>query len=60
MELFISMGLPIVLLFGITLLFMSAGIPNWVQQFKSNSSMLRNFGIITMSTVTIIIYLAKR
>ena len=60
MELFIAIGLPIVLLFGITLLFMSDGMPSWVHQYKSNNSILWNFGIISMSTVTIIIYLAKR
>ena len=60
MELFIAIGLPIVLLFGITLLFISDGILRWVQKYKSNNSILWNFGIISMSTVTIIIYLAKR
>ena len=60
MELFIALGLPVVLIFGITLLFMKVGIPIWVQKYKSNSSMLWNFGIITMSTVTAIIYLVKR
>ena len=60
MELFIAIGLPIVLLFEITLLFMSDGIPSWVQQYKNNNSILWNFVIISISTVTIIIYLAKR
>ena len=60
MELFIAIGLPIVLLFGITLLFMSDGMPSWVQQYKSNNSILWNFVIISFSPVTIIIYLAKR
>ena len=60
MELFIAIGLPIVLLFGITLLFMSDVMPSWVQQYKSNNSILWNFVIISISTVTIIIYLAKR
>ena len=60
MELFIAIGLPIVLLFGITFLFISDGMPSWVQQNKSNNSILWNFVIISISTVTIIIYLAKR
>ena len=60
MELFIAIGLPIVLLFGTTLLFMSDGMPSWVQKYKSNNSILWNFVIISISTVTIIIYLAKR
>ena len=60
MELFIALGLPIVLLIGLTFLFMSDGIPDWVQNLNRNSSTIWNFGIVAMSTVTVIIYLAKR
>ena len=60
MELFFALGLPIVLLIGLTLLFMSDGIPTWVEQFNGNSSTLWNFGIVAMGTITVIIYLAKR
>jgi len=60
MELFIAIGLPIVLLFGLTLLFLSDGIPSWVQQFNRNSSTLWNFGIVAMSTMVLITFLARR
>ena len=60
MELFIAIGLPVVLLFGLTLLFMSEGIPSWVQEINRNSATLWNFGIVLMSTITVIIYLARR
>ena len=60
MELFIALGLPIVLLVGLTLLFMSDDIPSWAQQFNRNSSTLWNFGIIAMGTMTVIISLARR
>ena len=60
MELFIALGLPIVLLIGLTFLFMSDGIPAWIQNLNRNSSTIWNFGIVAMSTVTVIIYLAKR
>ena len=60
MELFIALGLPTVLLIGLTLLFMSDGVPNLVQKLNRNSSTIWNFGIVAMSTMTIIIYLAKR
>ena len=60
MELFIALGLPIVFLIGLTFLFMSDGIPIWVQNLNRNSSTIWNFGIVAMSTVTVIIYLAKR
>ena len=59
MELFIALGLPIVLLIGLTFLFMSDGIPVWVQNLNRNSSTIWNFGIVAMSTMTVIIYLAK-
>tara|TARA_B100000242_G_scaffold199091_1_gene144015 strand:- start:77 stop:259 length:183 start_codon:yes stop_codon:yes gene_type:complete len=60
MELFIALGLPIVLLIGLTFILMSDGIPVWVQNLNENSSTIWNFGIVAMSTVTVIIYLAKR
>ena len=60
MELFIAISLPIVLLFELTLLFLSDGIPSWVQQFDRNSSTLWNFGLVAMSTVALITYLARR
>ena len=60
MELFIALGFPIVLLVGLTLLFMIDGIPSWVQQLNRNSSTLWNFGIVAMGTMTVIIYLARR
>ena len=60
MELFIALGLPTVLLIGLTFLFMADGVPDWVQNLKRNSSTIWTFGIVAMSTMTIIIYLAKR
>ena len=60
MELFIAISLPIVLLFGLILLFLSDGIPSWVQQFDRNSSTLWNFGIVAMSTMALFTYLTRR
>ena len=60
MELFIALSLPIVLLFGLILIFLSDGIPSWVQQFDRNSSTIWNFGIVAMSTMALITYLARR
>tara|TARA_Y100000589_G_scaffold134417_1_gene128510 strand:+ start:383 stop:565 length:183 start_codon:yes stop_codon:yes gene_type:complete len=60
MELFIAIGLPIVLIFGLTVLFTLHGIPSWVQQIIRNYSTLWNFGIIAMTIMTVIIYLTKR
>ena len=60
MELFLALGLPIVLLVGLTLLFLTDGIPSWVQQLNRNSSTLWNFGVVAMGTMTVIIYLARR
>ena len=60
MEFFIALGFPIILLVGLTLLFMTDGVPLWVQNFDRNSSTIWNVGIVAMSTTTVIIYLAKR
>ncbi len=59
MELFIALGFPIVLLVGLTLLFMTDGFPDWVSNLNRNSSTIWNLGIVVMSTITAIIYLSK-
>ena len=60
MEFFIAVVLPIFLLVGLTLLFMIDGMPHWVQNLNRNSSTIWNFGIVAMSTMMVIIYLARR
>ena len=60
MELLIALGLPLVLLIGLTFLFISDDIPVWIQNLSINSSTIWNFGIVAMTTMTVIIYLAKR
>ena len=55
-----ALGFPIVLLVGLTLLFMKYGIPIWDQQFFINSSTLLNLGIVAMGTMTVIIHLARK
>ena len=60
MEFFLALGFPIILLVGLTLLYMTDGVPFWVHNFNRNSSTIWNVGIVSMSTMTVIIYLAKR
>ena len=60
MEFFIALGFPIILLVGLTLLFMTDGVPFWVQNFNRNSSTIWNIGIVAISTTTVIICLARR
>jgi hypothetical protein len=60
MELIFALGLPIILLIGLTFFFMSGGIPAWIQNLSGKSSTIWNFGIVSMSTMTIIIYLSRR
>ena len=60
MELFIAISLPIVLLFGLTLIFMLDGIPRWVKQLNRNSSTVWNFGIVTIGIMTAKICLSNK
>ena len=60
MGLFFAIGLPMILLIGLTFFFMSEGIPSWIQNLNSKSSTIWNFGIVSMSAMTIIIYLSRR
>ena len=60
MDLFIAIALPIILLIGFTFLFMTYDFPSWIINFTRNSSNIWNFGIIAMTTITIVIYSAKK
>tara|TARA_A100001011_G_scaffold292759_1_gene304505 strand:+ start:1432 stop:1614 length:183 start_codon:yes stop_codon:yes gene_type:complete len=60
MELIFALGFPIILLIGLIFFFMSEGIPAWIQKLSGKSSTIWNFGIVSMSTMTIIIYLSRR
>lgn len=60
MELFKAISLPILLFFGLTLLFMLNRIPSWVKNFNRNSSTVWNLGIFAMITMTVIIYLSNK
>ena len=60
MELIIAISLPIVLLFGLTLLLILDEIPRWVKKLNRNSSIVWNFGIVAMGTMTVIIYLSNK
>ena len=60
MELIFALGFPMILLIGLTFFFMSEGIPFWIQNLNSKSSTIWNFGIVSMSAMTIIIYLSSR
>ena len=59
MELFIAFVFPMVLLVGLTLIFMTDGFPDWISNLNRNSSTIWNLGIVVMSTITVIIYLSK-
>ena len=60
MELFYAVGLPVFLLFALVIIFMDGGIPDWVKNLNKSSSTWWNFGVILISTGSIIIYLARR
>ena len=60
MGLFIALGLPIVLLVGLTFLLKTEVVPNLIRNLLKNSSTIWNLGILAISTMTVIIYLTKR
>ena len=60
MELFIALVIPVIFLVGLTLLFKIEGIPSCIQDITRNSTTIWNFGIVFMSTISVIIYLARR
>ena len=60
MELFITLVLPALVLVGLTLLFLTEGIPVWIEDLTRDSTTIWNFGIVFISTISVIIYFAKR
>ena len=60
MELFIALVIPVIFLVGLTLLFKIESIPSWIQDITRNSTTIWNFGIVFMSTISVIIYFARR
>ena len=60
MELFFALGLPLIIIIGLVFIFSNEGIPPWIQNLNSHASTVWNFGIVSMSAMTIIIYLSRR
>ncbi len=60
MELFFALGLPLILIIGLVFIFLSEGIPPWIQNLNRQSSTVWNIGIVLISTITIVIYLSRR
>ena len=61
MDLVIALGVPLLLFLGLTLVFISDGVPNWV--YAINSRYSRKFwlyGVIGLSTVSILIAFLRR
>ena len=59
MEFLLILGIPIIILTGLTVLFIKEGIPSWVENLEFNSSTIWNLGVITITLTTIIIYLSR-
>ena len=59
MEFLLILGIPIIILTGLTVLFIKDGIPSWVENLELNSSTICNLGIITITSTTIIVYFSR-
>ncbi len=58
MDLLIALGIPIFFLLGLTILFVSDGVPNWVHDFNSKySRKVWLYGVIALSTISLLIVL---
>ena len=60
MEFILVLGIPILIVIGLTFLFITKGIPSWVENAEFNSSTIWNLGIITITSMSIVIYLYKK
>ena len=59
MEFLLVLGIPIIIVVGLTILFINEGIPSWVENLEFNSPTIWNLGIISISSMTLIIYLSR-
>tara|TARA_B100000131_G_C17678160_1_gene435366 strand:+ start:308 stop:490 length:183 start_codon:yes stop_codon:yes gene_type:complete len=59
MDFILVLGIPILIVVGLTILFITKGIPSWVENVEFNSSTIWNLGIITITSMSIVIYLYK-
>lgn len=60
MDLLIALGIPIVIFFGMTIIFLSNGVPNWVLNFnRKYSAKTWLYGVIALGTISLLIALFK-
>ena len=61
MELAIALGIPLIVVLGLTIVFVTDGVPNWVQNFNTNCSRKTwLYGVIALSTAGLIAALFRR
>ena len=61
MDLVIALGIPLVIILGLTIVFTADGVPNWV--YNINSKYSRKawlYGVIALSTSYLLIAMYKR
>jgi hypothetical protein len=59
MELMLALGIPAIVLFGLTLLFKTEGLPAWMDRIHEISSTTWTFGIIALSVMSIVVYFSQ-
>ena len=59
MELMLALGIPAIVLFGLTLLFKTEGLPAWMEGIREISSTTWTFGIIALSVMSIVVYFSQ-
>ena len=57
MDLVIALVIPVVLLLGLTIVFVSDGVPPWVYSLNSRKTWL--YGVIGLSTVSLLVALFR-
>lgn len=61
MDLLIALGIPLVIILGITIIFTTDGVPKWVYDINSKYSRKTwLYGVIALSTVSLLIAMFKR
>ena len=61
MDLVIALGIPLVIILGLTIIFTTDGVPNWVYNINNKySRSIWLYGVIALSTGSLLIAMFRR
>ena len=60
MDLIIALGIPLVIILGLTIIFATDGVPDWVYNINKKSGNIWLYGVLALSTGSLLIAIFRR